>query len=496
MRLRISLYGLILLAWLPVAVAGQECPAESGFFQPSLEHDAGTAPFGQTQHVVRMDSRWGTPSAVAPAFVYATDPAGGVPVEIQLERLFGTGDRLDGQYVRVGSDRLDAPGTATPGKEGQADFRFEAMDPEASDCLTNLDDCSPFDAVNVYHHMDRFATEFWRDRMGFDPPFQADVVIHIAGDGAFADPDRDLIKLAGGWLFMQNAATSDDIIYHEYVHLVSAALGFVLDRDSGVQARAISEGYADYFTASFTNDPRIGEWVVTCPDRQACEGPPNSQELRTLATDPSEWNWQGGSPETSLKYGVCTRFHTGDLKCKISWNNFTPNYTWAIIWGSLLWDVHTALGADVTDALVMEAMRNSRGDSETLERAAGRLIEADQLLFGGTHRNRLEMASAERGIAAVTALERGHPALPFDAQIHPTPATGLVNIDLSIPLGGSADIRVFDVMGRQVELLSSGPLAAGDSRLTWVVNGAPPGLYFVRIQTADGARSLPVIVAR
>ncbi len=495
MRIRISLYGLISLIWAPLVV-GQECPAVSGFFQPSLERDIGMAPFGHVQPALRMDTRWGTPSARAPALVYASDPGEGAVIEVQLERLFGAGDRLEGQYVRVGSDRLDSPGTAAPGKDGQADFRFEPNDPETEDCLADLGDCSPFDAVNVYHHVDRFATEFWRDRMAFDPPFQADVVTHIAGDGAFADAERDLVKLAVGSIFMHNAAKSDDIIYHEYVHLVSAALGFVLDTNSSDEAQAIAEGYADYFTATFTDDPRIGEWVVTCPDRQACDGPRDDQDLRTLATDAGQWNWRGGNPETSLKYGVCTRFHTGDLKCKTSWNNYTPRYTWAIIWGSLLWDVRSVLGADVVDALVMEAMRNSRGDSETLERAAGRLIDADQRLYGGSHRSLVETAAANRGIGVVTALERDHPALPFDVQVHPAPATTRVNIELSMPHGGSADIRVFDVTGRQVDRLDSGPFTAGESRLAWAVSGVAPGLYFVRIQTAEGSRAVPVIVAR
>jgi hypothetical protein len=494
-RSQISIYGLIVLVWTPLAAA-QECPAESGFFKPALEIEHGIAPFGYIEDAVRMGTRWGTPSAEAPALVYASDPGEGAVIEVQLKRLFGAGDRLEGRYARVGSNRLESPGVAAPGKDGQADFRFEPNDPETEDCLADIADCSPFDAVNVYHHIDRFATEFWRDRMAFDPPFQADVVTHIAGDGAFVDTNRDLVKLAAGWLFMHNAAKSDDIIYHEYVHLVSAAVGFVLDTNSGEQAQAISEGYADYFTATFTGDPKIGEWVVTCPDRQACDGPPDDQDLRTLVNDPGEWNWQGGNPSTSLKYGVCTRFHTGDLKCKTSWNNFTPRYTWAIIWGSLLWDVRTVLGADVTDALVMEAMRNSRGDSETLERAAGRLIEADRLLFGGSHQSTLEAAAAGRGIGVVTALEPVQPALAFEVEVHPAPATSTVTIELSMPIGGSADVGIYDVTGRQIDRLASGPFSAGTSRLTWVADKVAPGLYFVRIQTAKGAKAHPVIIAR
>ncbi|NNE68871.1 MAG: hypothetical protein HKN29_00755, partial [Rhodothermales bacterium] len=245
------------------SVAPAECPVELAFFQPPSLSEGPSAEAFWIAAPARLPL--GSPTAQAPALVYSTDPAGGPAEEVVLERLFGAGDRLEGRYVRAASNRLQQSGEAAPGKDGLSDFRFEPNDPETEDCLENIDDCAPFDAVNAYYHVDRFATEFWRDRMGFDPPFQADVVTHISGDGAFADAPRDLIKLAAGWIFMRNAAKEDEIIYHEYTHLVAAALGFTLDINSGVEAQAVSEGYADYFAASYTNEPRIGEWVVTCP---------------------------------------------------------------------------------------------------------------------------------------------------------------------------------------------------------------------------------------
>jgi hypothetical protein len=148
------------------------------------------------------------------------------------------------------------------------------------------------------------------------------------------------------------------------------------------------------------------------------------------------------------------------------------------------------------DALVLEAMRNSRGDSETLERAAGRLIEADLLLNGGSNRGTLEAAAANRGIGVVTALEPDQPTLPFEIQVHPAPASNRVTVELSMPEGGFADIRVFDITGRQVDRLDSGPFVPGESRLFWAAGGVAPGLYFVRIETAEGSKAVPVIVAR
>ena len=466
----------MVVAALPLAggVRAQECPVELGFTAPV---------FDVTQRAPFRVLASGPAVSQAPALVFETDPSGGDAVEVLLERLHGDGTTLDGQYVRVASDRIDPPGAAAPGKDGQPDFRFAPNDPETEDCFGAIEDCSPFDAVNVYYHIDRMATVFWRDRMGIDPDFQADVVTHISGDGAFADPARDLIKLGVGWTFMRNAAKEDEIIYHEYTHLVSARLGFILDIHSPVQAQALSEGYADYFAATFTEDPRIGEWIVTCPDRQHCEGPPNDTEIRTLDTDPTVWNWVGGNPATNLKYGVCTRFHEGDRKCKTSWNNFVPRYTWAIIWGSLLWDLREELGPDVVDFIALEAMRRSDGSAETLERAAGRLVEADELLFAGAHGEQIGRAATARGITVSTAVE-DLPEAPVGLSAYPLPASGGLTVD-GAP---TSPVRIFDASGRLVAVL---PPAASRR---WEFGGAPPGLYFLRWE--GSAKAVPVVVVR
>lgn len=503
---------VLFLALPALQVAGQEvstgvvvgeCPVDMGFFQPPIAATsdlgptgAGVAPFRARRAFLSRGRPMGSPLAQAPALVFTTDPAAGPREEVMLERLFGTGNRLDGQYARVGSNRLQPQGEPAAGKDGEADFRFEPNNPETEDCLEDIDDCAPFDAVNVYYHIDRFATEFWRDRMGFDPPFQADVVTHIAGDGAFADPSRDLIKLAVGWIFMRNAAKEDEIIYHEYTHLVGAALGFVLDTNSGVEAQAVSEGYADYFAATYTDDPQIGEWVVTCPPRFSCDGPPNDRDLRRLDSDPALWNWQGGSPDSNLKYGICTRYHTGDQKCKTSWNNYIPRYTWAIIWGGLLWDVREALGPETADAIAFEAMRNARGDSETVARAAGRLVEADELLHAGQNRAMIEAAAAARGVGVVTATQDTPIGQSLSLEVFPSPAAGPVTIRATgVDPGVRVRADVFDVLGRQVATLNPPVWGQGSAEFSWAARQVPPGLYFVRVGSGSmtTVRTLSVV---
>ncbi|NNE69089.1 MAG: T9SS type A sorting domain-containing protein, partial [Rhodothermales bacterium] len=226
--------------------------------------------------------------------------------------------------------------------------------------------------------------------------------------------------------------------------------------------------------------------------------PPNDTDLRRLDSDPFEWNWQGGSPESTLKYGICTRFHTGDRKCKTSWNNYVPRYTWAIIWGGLLWDVREALGADLADAIAFEAMSAARGDSETLSRAAGRLVEADLALNNGENRGRIESMAAERGVAVQTRVEASTGAPPFAVDVFPTPvASGSVSIVVrpDKPIG-TLTVDILDLLGRRVAAYREPVNGLHPVTFSWPAASALPGLYFVRISGGASSTMRPVTVVR
>ncbi|MFT5141847.1 MAG: hypothetical protein ACI80V_001937 [Rhodothermales bacterium] len=476
------------------------CPLELGFFQGygSVGPLSGQPPFTSVSRVAFRTGQAadGALFSEAPGLVYLSDPSGGDAVEVTLERLYGDGTRLDGRYSRVASDRLDTPGLGAPGIGGAADFRYPPNNWETEDCLEVIEDCSPFDAVNVYYHIDRVAREFWLGRLGVDIPFQADVYPHISGDGAFSDPSRSLIKLGVGWIFMRNAAKEDEIIYHEYAHLAIGHLGFVQDIDTPIQAQALSEGYADYFTASFTNDPRIGEWIVTCPDRRECEGPPDDTEIRTLATNPDEWNWRGGSPATDLAYGICTRYHELDRKCKISSLNQVARYTWGMIWGGLLWDLRESVGEAVTDQLALEAVRYTDTATETFERAAGRLVEADQELFAGAHRGAIEAMASARGVGIAVDREPEFSEVPFSVSAYPVPAAGQIHIEIQMDQPGPFSVSAFDAQGRLVEQILSGNAGQEITSVLWNGTGHTPGPYFIRVSGPGGRiRVMPVVVA-
>jgi len=257
------------------------------------------------------------------------------------------------------------------------------------------------------------------------------------------------------------------------------------------QTRALHEAYADYFTATFTDDHQIGEWVVTCPPRQGCEGPVNARDLRSMVLDAEAWNWRGGAPSDTLKYGACTRFHDGDGKCKISWNNFTNPYIWGMIWGSALWSLRTELGAEDADHIILDAIRRHVPESE-FDSALNDLVLAAKARGGESMAQVVRSSFEQRGFAVEsTDVESGIPG-SVELSMWPQPAQDRLRLSWSIVSDQAPSIRVFDGLGREhhVDAKVSGASADLDlSRMT-------SGWYLVVIESRLGRTARPLIISK
>ncbi len=82
------------------------------------------------------------------------------------------------------------------------------------------------------------------------------------------------------------------------------------------------------------------------------------------------------------------------------------------------------------------------------------------------------------------------PRLTFAAPA-PNPSRGGVALSFTLPRAGRADLRVYDVSGREIAVLARGPRAAGLHEAHWDgrdASGAPSpgGVYFARLVTDDG----------
>jgi aminopeptidase N len=78
----------------------------------------------------------------------------------------------------------------------------------------------------------------------------------------------------------------------------------------------------------------------------------------------------------------------------------------------------------------------------------------------------------------------------------PCPARGAVNLEFSLPDAAEIELAVYDLAGRRVALLADGPVSAGRHQLTWETDGAPAGVYLVRLNTPGAALTRRVVLER
>jgi flagellar hook assembly protein FlgD len=81
------------------------------------------------------------------------------------------------------------------------------------------------------------------------------------------------------------------------------------------------------------------------------------------------------------------------------------------------------------------------------------------------------------------------------------PVRAQCSVVLGIPEAGRVSLAVYDVRGRDIGNIISGHLTQGYHSLTWTGNGASgtrlvPGVYFLRLDCGEAARTAKVVIAR
>ncbi|WP_421752077.1 Omp28-related outer membrane protein [Croceimicrobium sp.] len=70
-------------------------------------------------------------------------------------------------------------------------------------------------------------------------------------------------------------------------------------------------------------------------------------------------------------------------------------------------------------------------------------------------------------------------------QVYPNPAQDHLNIDLNLSADAQVKIKVLDIAGRELMILSDGPLHSGETKLNVSVEALPAGTYFIELNV-DG----------
>ncbi|MEW6710404.1 MAG: M36 family metallopeptidase [Candidatus Riflebacteria bacterium] len=267
---------------------------------------------------------------------YKTHPLAGEPEIVELPHLVA--GNLCGRYADIHNDECERA------RSDEATYVYPTH---------NLH----FNESNMYYLVNR-VHDFY---MGFgfnnfEKPMKAVVRFDVLYDNAFFSVLENAMYFGDGYKF-NDLAREDSVAYHEYAHAVRHHI--VRLRYEG-ESGAIDEGQADYFSASLSNDPIIGEYIVAKLNRPW---------LRNL------------TEKLHYPEDIAGEVHE-DGK----------------IWGCTLWDLRTALGAKVADQLIFNSLYYLHPDATFLQ-GLNAILTADEIGFDGKYRETIIRVFAMRGFS-------------------------------------------------------------------------------------------------
>jgi uncharacterized protein (TIGR03437 family) len=279
-------------------------------------------------------------------------------------------------------------------------------------------------------------------------------------------------------------ALDGEVVIHEYGHAVTDRIvggpqdvGCLFAPQFYMQAGALSEGWSDYFATSYFSDPVAGEYSANDSERG----------IRRYA------------------------YNRHPLTYEDLGNEGFEVHDDGEIWAATLWDVRQALGAEVTDQLVMDALRLTPCGPSMID-ARDAILDADQAAHGGSHHLILWRVFSERGMGHSASGSSGgflntnvfnaafdSPPGPFQNQ-NPT-ITSRPEQEASVGLQYSYQVRAADADADPLsyELLDGPPgmEVSASGRVSFTPNSLVPPRAKVAVTDGKGGRvvhgfSIPV----
>jgi hypothetical protein len=388
-------------------------------------------------------------------------------VPVTLQRL--TGNCLEGQWVRA----------TLPGGDVCKSDRDWSLVTRSNDS---------FEALMAYFHLDR--AQAYIQSLGFTNVMNRQLAVHaddFADDNSFYDTGtKDMYTGTGG----VDDAEDAEVIDHEYGHAIQDDQVPDFGTPIGaVEARAMGEGFGDYFSAelaaTFTPnpvfDPCVGEW------NEIVFGNDCLRRVDGTATAPDL------GPGT-----VCN----------------AEEHCYGEAWSGALWSIRGAIGGAVTDRLVIQS-QFSLVQSSGFQDASEALLAADQQLYGGSHRQTLIDVLSSRGLlnhpanlddtpaGAIALTVPGSAAGTLDAE---TDAHDVYQLSLQAGIGvivklsgaGNFDLRLLRPGSGSAS--EPGAVVAGstqaDSNESFAYVPPSTGTYFLDVSAASGSGSYRVETLR
>lgn len=95
--------------------------------------------------------------------------------------------------------------------------------------------------------------------------------------------------------------------------------------------------------------------------------------------------------------------------------------------------------------------------------------------------------------------EDNPPTLPADfrlSQPYPNPFNPEVNLSLLIPRRSEVVVRVFNIVGQQVDILYDNVAAAGELKLHWNAKGNPSGIYLIKAMNGEQTSTVKAVLLK
>jgi hypothetical protein len=113
---------------------------------------------------------------------------------------------------------------------------------------------------------------------------------------------------------------------------------------------------------------------------------------------------------------------------------------------------------------------------------------ADDFLIGGPgvfESSVLEYAAIFFGASPTGVQNEMHGSGFALFQNHPNPVDGSTRIVFDLPVSGEVRLRIFDLLGREIETLVNARLPAGRNEMVWRPDGHPDGVYFYQLDAGS-----------
>jgi subtilisin-like proprotein convertase family protein len=351
----------------------------------------------ETGAVIRIEPRY---ARAKPARVFAANPVETLNDPSLQDQNNSASAVPDAAYTTVDLDDVNPSGPLGGPYVQITDFEAPAIAPaDASQSLVFDRSQTGFEDVNAYFHIDQSQRHL--QSLGYNggrtiAPYPVPVDTH-----ALNGEDNSLFipapETGHGAIVFGDGGTDDaedpNLVVHEYAHIVHEWIspGTFLGSFSS-QARAMSEGFADYwaFSASYQQSVRSGrdpfcfaDWDARCwqdASSEHCGYPTGADCLRRL-----------DSPKTMADFNT----------------NESPGteYLNAPIWSSALREILVALtqrygietGRRIGDTIVVESLFGAP-PNPSFAAIARRMLAADRYLNAGSNADLICAAMTRRGI--------------------------------------------------------------------------------------------------